>query len=231
MMDISLIIFDCDGVLIDSEAIYLDVEQAFLRSKGVHIDPVFYVGEFMALAQPLWRQKFSDLLLEQTGAPLSEEEYVALKSESRKRVMTEVKPIVGVEAMLEALAVPKCVASSTQMQFLPGKLAHTGLAHFFGDGVYSGDMVQNGKPAPDLFQYAAKQMGDHLASRCIVVEDSANGVRGGKAAGMYTIGFLGGGHAVGEHGQTLLDAGAVIVLDDHAELLKWFAANTKAIAV
>ncbi|MEO0544429.1 MAG: HAD family phosphatase [Pseudomonadota bacterium] len=230
MMDISLIIFDCDGVLIDSEAIYLQVERAFLQSKGVDIDPVWYVGEFMALAQPLWRQKLSDLLVEHTGAPLSEDDYAALKAESRSRVMNEVTPIKGVEALLASLKVPKCVASSTQMQFLPGKLEHTGLARFFDRGVYSGDMVENGKPAPDLFLHAATQMGGHDASRCIVVEDSANGVRGGKAAGMFTIGFLGGGHAIGNHGQTLFDAGADIVLDDHAALSQWLSANTGAIA-
>ncbi|MEO1748650.1 MAG: HAD hydrolase-like protein, partial [Pseudomonadota bacterium] len=113
MMDVSLIIFDCDGVLIDSEAIYLQVEQAFLHSKGVAVDPVWYVGEFMALAQPLWRQKLSELLVEHTGSPLSEDDYTALKAESRARVMNEVQPISGVETMLEALTVPKCVASST----------------------------------------------------------------------------------------------------------------------
>ncbi|MEM9999901.1 MAG: hypothetical protein AAF940_03375, partial [Pseudomonadota bacterium] len=91
MMDASLIIFDCDGVLIDSEAIYLQVERAFLQSKGVMVDPDWYVGEFMALAQPLWKQKLSDLLVEHTGSPLTEDDYAALKAESRSRVMDEVK--------------------------------------------------------------------------------------------------------------------------------------------
>ena len=231
MIDVSLIIFDCDGVLIDSEAIYLQVEQAFLQCKGVDVDPVWYIGEFMALAQPLWKQRFSALLEEHAGAPLTEEEYARIKAESRSRVMSEVKPIRGVEAVLAALTVPKCVASSTQMQFLPGKLEHTGLARFFGAGVVSGDMVENGKPAPDLFLYAASQMGTHPANRCIVVEDSVNGVCGAKAAGMITIGFLGGGHATGNHGQSLIDAGADAVVEDHEDLIAWLNANTNAIAV
>ncbi|MEO1700418.1 MAG: HAD family phosphatase [Pseudomonadota bacterium] len=230
MMDTSLVIFDCDGVLIDSEAIYLEIERAFLQAKGVDVDPAWYVGEFMALAQPLWRQKLSDLLLEHTGSPLTDDDYADLKAESRLRVMNEVRQIKGVVDLLRPMNCPKCVASSTQMQFLPAKLEHTGLAVFFGDGVYSGDMVENGKPAPDLFLHAAEQMGGHQPSRCIVVEDSANGVRGGKSAGMFTIGFLGGGHAIGNHGHTLRDAGADIVVEDHEALLVWLKANTQTIA-
>ncbi|MEL6436881.1 MAG: HAD family phosphatase, partial [Pseudomonadota bacterium] len=216
-------------VLIDSEAIYLEVERKFLAAKGIDVDPDWYVGEFMALAQPLWRKKLSDLLVEHIGSPLTEDEYAALKHESRTRIMNEVQPIAGVNELLGALTVPKCVASSTQMKFLPLKLKRTGLDGYFGDGVYSGDMVENGKPAPDLFAHAAKAMGGHDPARCLVVEDSANGVRAGKAAGMFTIGFIGGAHAIGNHADTLVAVGADVVLDDFAALKAWLAAETNAV--
>lgn len=228
-MEKPLVIFDCDGVLIDSEAIYLEVEFGFLEAKGVEVDRQWYVGAFMALAQNTWRAKLSDLLLEHTGAPLSDDDYVALKSESRRRVLEEVQPIAGISDLLKAMAAPRCVASSTQMPFLPLKLEHAGLDRFFGEGVYSGDMVENGKPAPDLFEYAAAQMG-FASADCITIEDSANGVRGAKAAGQFVIGFTGGGHWLDKSGAALKDAGADHVVASHAELAEWLAQNSGAMA-
>ncbi|TCD16264.1 HAD family hydrolase [Oricola cellulosilytica] len=222
-----LLIFDCDGVLIDSEAIYLDVEFAFLEGKGVRVDREWYVREFLALAQDLWRAKLSDLVAEHTGNPMSDNEYTALKAESRRRVAEEVRTIAGVETLLERLKATRCVASSTQLPFLGPKLERAGLARYFGDGVYSGDMVENGKPAPDLFQHAASEMG-YRADDCIVVEDSANGVRGGKAAGHHVIGFTGGTHCLGNHAELLRGAGADIVVSSHVELAEWLAENTGA---
>lgn len=223
-----LIIFDCDGVLIDSESIYLDVEFEFLASKKIDVDRDWYVGEFMALAMDTWRSKLSDLVAEHTGQHLADEEYNALKQAGRTRVMNEISTVGGIEALLESLKAPACVASSTGMKFLPGKLQRTDLARFFGAGVYSGDMVQNGKPAPDLFLHAARDMGFE-PGRAIVVEDSANGVRGAKAAGMFTIGFTGGGHAGPPHAPRLAAAGADHVVGSHDELGQWLAANTNAL--
>lgn len=218
MLENSLIIFDCDGVLIDSEAIYLEIERAFLAKKGVDIDHGWYVTNFMALAQPLWRAKLSDLLVEKTGHALSDDEYTALKAESRRRVMAEIKPIDGVTDLLGSITSAMCVASSTQMAFLPGKLERTGLASYFGAHVYSGDMVENGKPAPDLFLHAARHSGGFEPESCIVVEDSVNGVIGAKAAGMKVIGFTGGSHCPPDHGDSLAAAGANVIVASHEAL-------------
>jgi beta-phosphoglucomutase-like phosphatase (HAD superfamily) len=108
MMDNPLLIFDCDGVLIDSEAVYLEVEFDFLRSKDIEVARDWYVGEFMALAQDKWRAKLSDLLLEKTGTPLTNDDYTALKSVSRRRVLEEVQPIAGVDTLLKSMAAPRC---------------------------------------------------------------------------------------------------------------------------
>ena len=228
MFDKPLMIFDCDGVLIDSEAIYLKEEFAVLSSKGVIVDRNAYKAEFMALAQPLWRTKFSALIEQYTGSPFSEEEYNTMKERVRRLILEDVTTINGIEDLLSALKVPVCVASTTQMKFLPGKLEKTGLAKYFGEGIYSGDMVENGKPAPDLFLYAARKM-NVSSDNTIVVEDSVNGVRGGKAAGMFTIGFTGGSHCFDGHKDVLFDAGADMVVESFAELQKWAADNTNAI--
>lgn len=228
MFDNPLIIFDCDGVLIDSEAIYLEVELSFLAARGVDVDRDWYVGEFMALAQAKWRAKLSDLLLDKTGKPLSEDDYTALKSESRRRVIEAARPIAGIEALLKRMTAPRCVASSTQMPFLPLKLERAELDRFFGEAVYSGDMVENGKPAPDLFEYAADKMG-FAAEHCITIEDSANGVRGAKAAGQFVIGFTGGGHWTDKGGAQLLAAGADAVVASHTELADWLDKNSGAL--
>jgi len=119
------------------------------------------------------------------------------------------------------------VASSTQLGFLHRKLDFVDFSRFFGNGIFSGDMVEHGKPAPDLFLHAAKAMG-YGNEDCIVIEDSANGVRGGKAAGHFVIGFTGGSHCRKGHDDTLFDAGADIVLDSHEALTDWIAEELPA---
>jgi HAD superfamily hydrolase (TIGR01509 family) len=219
-----LLIFDCDGVLIDSEAIYLDVEMAYLRELGVKVERPWYMREFMALGPAEWRIKYAGLILRETGEPLLDTGFEQLKAESRRRVAEELKPVEGAEAMLESLGCARCVASSTQLAFLHRKLDLVDFSRFFGDGVFSGDMVEHGKPAPDLFLHAAQAMG-HDDGDCIVIEDSVNGVRGGKAAGHFVIGFTGGSHCRKGHDIMLEEAGADMVLDSHDALSEWIAAE------
>lgn len=222
-----LLIFDCDGVLVDSEAIYLEVELAFLRDLGITIDWASYVREFMALGPAEWRIKYSGLVLRETGEPLLDAGFDRLKAESRRRVAAELRPVDGAQAMLESLNQARCVASSTQLAFLHRKLDLVDFSRFFGKGIYSGDMVEHGKPAPDLFLHAAQSMG-YADGGCIVIEDSANGVRGGKAAGYFVIGFTGGSHCRKGHGDMLVEAGADLVIDSHDALSCWFAEELRA---
>lgn len=222
-----LLIFDCDGVLIDSEVIYLDVELAFLRDLGISVEWASYVREFMALGPAEWRAKYAGLILRETGEPLLDEGFEKLKAESRRRVAEELRPVEGAEVMLDNLRHPRCVASSTQHGFLYRKLDLVNFSRFFGDRIYSGDMVERGKPAPDLFLHAAQAMG-YEGRDCVVVEDSVNGVLGGKAAGALVIGFTGGSHCRKGHGDMLEDAGADLVLDSHEELAAWIASELKS---
>jgi HAD superfamily hydrolase (TIGR01509 family) len=210
-----LLIFDCDGVLIDSEVIYLEVELAFLRDLGITVEWATYVREFMALGPTDWRVKYAGLILRETGEPLLDEGFEKLKAESRRRVAEGLKPVEGAEAMLESLRHKRCVASSTQLGFLHRKLDIVNFSRFFGEGIYSGDMVERGKPAPDLFLHAAQTMAVP-ASACIVVEDSVAGVTAARAAGMRALGFCGASHCGPGHGDMLRQAGAVAVFDDMA---------------
>lgn len=113
----------------------------------------------------------------------------------------------GIHALLDRISAPVCVASSSRPERLAHTLGLTGLHHRFAPNVFSASQVANGKPAPDLFLFAAARMGAAPA-RCFVVEDSVAGVQAGVAAGMTVLGFCGGGHCPPEHGRALRAAGA-----------------------
>jgi HAD superfamily hydrolase (TIGR01509 family) len=134
-----------------------------------------------------------------------------------RRFETGLRAIAGIEAVIDALAVPCCVASSSSPVRLAHSLTLTGLHARFAPRIYSATQVRHGKPAPDLFRFAACEMGVQPA-RCIVVEDSIAGVQAGVAAGMETIGFCGGGHCGEGHAARLRDEGAHEVCADAREL-------------
>ncbi|TIW82117.1 MAG: HAD family phosphatase, partial [Mesorhizobium sp.] len=129
----------------------------------------------------------------------------------------ELKPTPGIAAFLETLDGDRCVASSSSVERINHSLAITGLARFFGDAIYSSSMVKNGKPAPDIFLFAAAAMGASPAD-CIVIEDSPFGIQGAVAAGMTAVGYTGGGHTYAEHAARLMAAGADFVCADWSEV-------------
>jgi HAD superfamily hydrolase (TIGR01509 family) len=117
-------------------------------------------------------------------------------------------PIEGVGSVLDGLQIPHCVASSSDFDRVSFSLSMTGLAPHFDQRLYTSQMVERGKPAPDLFLYAAERMRAD-PRRTIVIEDSVSGVTAGKTAGMTVWGFVGGSHYQSRDGRTLLhNAGA-----------------------
>jgi HAD superfamily hydrolase (TIGR01509 family) len=130
---------------------------------------------------------------------------------------TELAPIAGVAAMLDALPFRRCVASSSAPERLRQSLSLTGLLSYFEPNVFSATQVARGKPAPDLFWFAADAMRVARAA-CVVVEDSVPGVQAAVAAGMKVIGFSGGGHCRPGHGERLRAAGAFAVADAMSRL-------------
>jgi HAD superfamily hydrolase (TIGR01509 family) len=208
-----LVIFDCDGVLIDSELLASHAAAELLGTAGVAITPAVvrerYTGTTMtALVRDLG---------ERHGAAVAAHFDAGFATALMRRFEAELRAIAGIEAVIDALAVPCCVASSSSPERLAHSLTLTGLHARFAPRIYSATQVARGKPAPDLFLFAACAMGVPPA-RCIVVEDSVAGVQAGRAAGMVTIGFCGGGHCGEGHAARLQDDGAHEVCADAREL-------------
>lgn len=198
-----LIIFDCDGVLVDSEPLAAAALAAELADAGIETTAQECLDHFTGLSmesviaciEDRWRRRLPATFRER----LKERDYDAFRRHLR--------PIPGVEALLSSLTTPKCVASSGSLEKLEVTLTATGLMTHFAPNVFSAEQVARGKPAPDLFLYAAERMGAS-PDRCFVVEDSIAGVTAARAAGMDVIGYAGGGHANGGYGERLRAAGA-----------------------
>jgi HAD superfamily hydrolase (TIGR01509 family) len=185
-----LVIFDCDGVLVDSERLSIRVDAVYLEQIGWPMAESEIVERFVGKSDADMRAMIEDHL----GGPVPAEIDEAFERLYRETFDNELEAVDGIEAVLEALAAagtPVCVASSGTHAKIRRSLAKTGLARFFGDRLYSAMDVPNGKPAPDLFLHAAAALGVEPA-RCAVVEDSAPGVVAALAAGMRAFAYAGG---------------------------------------
>jgi HAD superfamily hydrolase (TIGR01509 family) len=208
-----LVIFDCDGVLVDSEPIINRAHAEILTACGYAIGEEELVARFcgMSDAEMLgtiereWRCALPHGYAARVGA-LIEHAY-----------RHSLVGIPGITEALDSLRLPICVASSSSLEQIRGKLDLTGLLTRFGENLFSAAMVARGKPAPDLFLYAAERVGAE-PRRCLVIEDSPAGVDAAVAAGMTAIGFCGGGHCGPQHGARLRAHGAALVIDDMREL-------------
>lgn len=210
---VTLLIFDCDGVLVNSEIIALDALAKLLTALGRPSDLADCRGLFMG-------KSVKDVVAEietMLGRPLPAEWGAQANAELLARLRRELRPVEGVAAAIARLPYPRCVASSSQPDRIHLSLAVTGLAPLFGERVFSATEVRNGKPAPDLFLYAARQCG-YAPAQCIVIEDSPAGVSAARCAGMAAIGFAGASHADSVLAQALAAAGADIVLTKMADL-------------
>lgn len=213
---IDAIIFDCDGVLVDSEVLALEVEIVAAAEVGLTYD----LGEYKARFMGRTTQAFFDLLaqdcLERTGRPLPEGFQERCYGTYRAS-LSRLKEVEGALRMIAAVTHRKAVASSSTADALEEKLRRTGLWDHFAPHVYSTDLVAHGKPAPDVFLHAAKKL--HVEpSGCLVFEDSVNGVHAARAAGMRVWGFAGGGHMDEASSARLLAAGVERIVEhwDHA---------------
>lgn len=204
-----MFIFDCNGVLVDSEAIAAAVAAEELTRAGFSVSPEI-VARFFAGRRP------SDMLADVEAATrrkLPQNFGANLAAVTLRRLRTELRATAHVEHALTWLRGPKCVASSSPIERVRISLDSTGLLRFFDPYLFSASDVPRGKPAPDLFLYVAAKM--HVApGDCIVVEDSPAGVSAAHAAGMVPIGFIGGNHTSPNLGAQLTTAGARAVIAD-----------------
>ena len=190
-----LVIFDCDGVLIDSEIISAQMLIDELALLGVNIDLAYVARNFLGRSYPTVmetiRQEF-----QLTLPPEFEEQYRARLLTSFERDLKIMPDVAGVVA---ALKIPFCIATSSSPIRAAKSLQLVGLGHLAGPQLFTASMVRKGKPAPDLFLHAAAQMGADPA-RCLVIEDSLTGIRAARAAGMTVWRFTGGSHLAGRDG-------------------------------
>nr|WP_226898562.1 HAD family hydrolase [Mangrovicoccus algicola] len=185
-----MVIFDCDGVLVDSEPISLDVLVGLLAEEGCALDLATGYGALLGRSMA----SVADWLRRERGFELTETLLAEARARLFRRFETELRPIPGVAEAVRAIGRPVCVASSSQPDRIRLALSLTGLLPLFEPHIFSATMVARGKPAPDLFQLAAARMGADPAA-CVVIEDSPAGLRAAAAAGMRAVAFTGGGHA------------------------------------
>lgn len=184
---IELVVFDCDGVLIDSERLAVRLHVAVGAELGWALTEVEVIEKFIGRSIISNGEQIS-ARIGASGAALWLERFEELH---RAAVDTELAPVDGILEVLDMLTLPSCVASGGSHDTMRRTLGRTGIYPYFAGRIFSAGEVVHGKPAPDLFLYAARQMGVDPAA-CIVVEDSKYGVQAARAAGMRALGYSGG---------------------------------------
>jgi HAD superfamily hydrolase (TIGR01509 family) len=191
-MTFQLVIFDCDGVLVDSERIAIRVDAVMLARLGWPLSEDEIVERFVGRSHDFMVSEIEGAL----GRPLPEGWELEFRPMYEDAFAAELVSVDGIAATLDQVAAARphlamCVASSSSHRSIRRSLDITGLHHHFGDRIFSVEDVAHGKPAPDVFLHAAERMG-HDPSECAVVEDSAHGVIAGRAAGMRVFAYGGG---------------------------------------
>jgi len=221
MPEPELIIFDCDGVLVDSEIIAARIEADLLTAAGYPIS-----GE--ELSQAYAGLTFKDILLkveEKSQIPFQASLIDQAEVLVDRRLASEVRAIEGAAAAVAATRTKRCICSNSRTERLDAMLVRTGLKRFFEGRVFSALETPTGKPkpAPDVFLFAAEAMGADPALT-FVIEDSVHGIAAAKAAGMRVIGFTGAAHSYPGHADHLTEAGAETVIRRWSEFVPTLAA-------
>lgn len=203
-----LVIFDCDGVLVDSEIIAVQVDQAVLTELGWPLSEAEIIERFMGRSHAFFVAEVEA----HVGARLPADWDAEFEHRYLEAFEADLEAVDGIVEALDAIDVPTCVASSGSHKRIRLTLGITGLWTRFEGRIFSAEEVAEGKPAPDLFLHAAERMGVAPGS-CIVVEDSVYGVQAARRAGMRVFGYAGGLSATG-----LLEAGGALVFEDMREL-------------
>jgi HAD superfamily hydrolase (TIGR01509 family) len=213
---LGLIIFDCDGVLVDSEVLSIKALHSLILQQGGNLTKDEVIEQFQGRSMKSAR----DELFSTQGIELTQDSLDEMNRHLFMRFKEELQPVVGVTEFIQSLILPCCVASSSHLERIEVSLTATNLRQYFSDKVFSSTMVSRGKPAPDLFLLAAEKMS--LSADCaLVIEDSPAGVQAARHAGMLCIGLTAGSHAKHpDHGQRLADAGANWVVDNYMDVAK-----------
>jgi HAD superfamily hydrolase (TIGR01509 family) len=209
---LNLVIFDCDGVLVDSEPLVNRIEAEYFTALGAPMSAQEAGDAFKGKTV----EQVATALEERTGKKLSAEFGYEWGMTTAFGLTRELRAVSGVQALIERVqssGVATCVASQSPLARVRLSLHVTGLAKYFGDDVFTASMVERPKPAPDLFLFAAQRMGVS-PERTVVIEDTPTGVRAARAAGMRVYGY-----AADENAHALESAGATVFYSmDHLRL-------------
>ena len=213
MSSLSLIIFDCDGVLVDSEMLACRADAECLAEIGIAITAEEILERYVGISLA---GMLADLAA-RSGRALPHGFSDTLRQRTRAAFEAGLTAVSGVAGVLSALTQPVCVASSSEPSRIRHALSLVGLRDRFEPHIFSATQVPRGKPAPDLFLFAAAQMNASPAA-CVVIEDSVAGVQAACAAGIRVVGFTGASHCRPGHDDRLRQAGAAAVFNDMAAL-------------
>jgi beta-phosphoglucomutase-like phosphatase (HAD superfamily) len=222
-MSVDAILFDFDGVLIESEAAGNAQLAHTLTELGHPINRAEAMNRFMGLSGPDFRAAVEGFI----GGPIPDAFHVARRAEDERAMAEGVGEVAGAAAFVHALPVdlPIAVASSSSTHWIAAHLGHIGLRDRFGPHLYSGkEHVTRGKPAPDLYLHAAAALGVDIG-RCVILEDSPVGVTGALASGATVIGVCAGSHCLPGHAAKLRALGVQHIADDFEEVMSFLATS------
>ena len=199
MNKIKHLLFDCDGVLVDTEYTAAVKMTQALKKLGVIVSVDYYLQNFTGTT-------FSSIIHHYFESSFSESEVLEIINRVEDEVIAEVKLIDGVNELLTSLPINKSVVSNSSVRTVEQALTITGITSHFSAKIFSSELVKHPKPAPDIYQLAIASLG-YKEEEIIVVEDSISGARAALSAGLTVIGFTGGSHILPDHGQQLKDIG------------------------
>ncbi len=216
-----LVIFDCDGVLVDSEIIAARVEAELLTLAGYEISAEEIAETYAGLT-------FKDIMMrveEKSSIPFQASLIDRAEELVDRKLRSDVRAIDGVREAVAAVTAPRCICSNSRSERIEFMLEKVHLQPFFAGRIFSALEIpsKKTKPAPDVFQFAAEKLNANPANT-FVIEDSVHGVHGARAAGMRVIGFTGAGHSYPGHADALTEAGAETAIRRWAELKSVIAA-------
>ncbi|WP_298671080.1 HAD family phosphatase [uncultured Sphingomonas sp.] len=217
-MKFDAILFDFDGVLIESEAVGNRQIADYLTSIGHPTTPAQSMANFMGLSGADFLKRIEKWI----GRPIPDDFYAAREAEDARVMAEGIEAVAGAVAFVESLPadLPRAIVSSSSTRWIRRHLDHIGLAGAFGDHVYSGrEHVANGKPAPDLYLYGADRLGVPI-ERCAIIEDSPVGATGAVASGGHVIGLCAGSHCAPDHAQRLRALGVQAIAHDFGEVAR-----------
>lgn len=205
------LIFDCDGVIVDTEIVAAEVTTKVFQRYNVHIAIEDYIKNHTGKTiSGLFRTLLSPEHLEQVDVKI-------LAEECDQDIYNQLRAVEGMKEVVTSIDIPKAVVSNSRLWQVKKAIKHVGLEEAFNDRFFSAEMVANPKPAPDIYLHAAKSLGV-APEHCLVVEDSKSGVKAAVAAGMTVIGFAGASHIREGHGEALAELGAAKVAMNPQEL-------------